>query len=271
MESGLDEIKKKMRDTWTAGDFGQIARYSAESAKQFVASLGIRPGDRVLDVACGTGNLALPAARAGAQVSGIDIAPNLLEQARSRAETEGLKAVFEEGDAEQLPYADGSFDFVMSMFGAIFAPSPEKVSRQMTRVCRTGGTVAMANWTGRGFVGKLFAVNERYIPAPPDIPAPRLWGEEDIVRQRLGSYSSKIETLREILNFDFPFPPPMVAKLFLRYFGPAQMALARLSPEQRMAYTSDFENLWQESNVSPEPESRTLVPAEYLAVKAIRS
>ncbi|HEX7961037.1 MAG TPA: class I SAM-dependent methyltransferase, partial [Terriglobales bacterium] len=128
--SGLEQLKQKMRGTWMAGDFGQIARYSAQGAEEFVDRLPISAGMRVLDVACGTGNLAIPAARKGAQVSGVDIAPNLLEQARQRAAEEGLKATFQEGDAEQLPFPDGQYDLVMTMFGAMFAPRPELVASE---------------------------------------------------------------------------------------------------------------------------------------------
>lgn len=124
----LEKVKQRMRGTWMAGDFGQIAQYSAKGAEEFVNRLAISPGMRVLDVACGTGNLAIPAARSGAQVTGVDIAPNLLEQARQRAAGQGLPATFEEGDAEQLPYPDAQFDLVISMFGAMFAPRPERVS-----------------------------------------------------------------------------------------------------------------------------------------------
>src|ERR1700677_3964309 len=124
-EAELDQVKQRMRGAWMAGDFGQIARYSAKAAEAFVDRLNIPTGARVLDVACGTGNLAIPGARKGAKVSGVDIAPNLLEQARQRAAAEGLQAAFEEGDAEQLPYPDAHFDLVMSMFGAMFAPRTE--------------------------------------------------------------------------------------------------------------------------------------------------
>lgn len=131
----------------------------------------------MLDVACGTGNLAIPAARRGAQVTGVDIAPNLVEQARQRATGEGLQVTFEEGDAEQLPYPDAQFDLVMSMFGAMFAPRPERVASELARVCRQGGTIAMANWTPEGFVGKTFNLTSRYVPPPDGVPAPVLWGQ----------------------------------------------------------------------------------------------
>lgn len=174
-QTDFDQLKQRMRSTWMAGDFGQIARYSAKGAEEFVDRLLIAPGMRVLDVACGTGNLAIPAARKNAQVSGVDIAPNLIEQARQRAAEEGLPVTFEEGDAEQLPYPDAHFDLVMSMFGAMFAPRPHLVASELWRVCRPGGTIAMANWTPEGFVGKTFSLMSQHVPAPPGLPAPVLW------------------------------------------------------------------------------------------------
>src|SRR6266852_7551418 len=170
----INALKNRMRDTWMAGDFGVIAAYTAEAAKDFADRLGIAPGTRVLDVARGTGNTAIPIARAGATVTGVDIASNLLEQARTRAAKEGVKATFEEGDAEQLKFPDGSFDAIVSMFGAMFAPRPERVAAEFLRVCRPGGLIAMANWTPGGFVGESFRTMALHVPPPPDIPAPAL-------------------------------------------------------------------------------------------------
>ena len=145
----IEQLKRGMQATWMAGDFGQIAKYSEKGAEEFVGRLDIRPECKVLDVACGTGNLAIPAARLGAKVVGVDIAPNLLDQARRRASAEGLNATFEEGDAERLSAKNGEFDLVMTMFGAMFAPRPEQVASELIRVCRPGGTIAMANWISR--------------------------------------------------------------------------------------------------------------------------
>lgn len=151
--SEIEALKARLKASWMAGDFGQIAKYSEPFAEQFITRRAIQPGMQVLDVVCGTGNLAIPAARAGAIVTGVDIATNLLEQARSRAKAEGLNIQFDQGDAEQLPYPDASFDFVVSMFGAMFAPRPEMVAAELVRVCRSGGRIAMANWTSDGFIG----------------------------------------------------------------------------------------------------------------------
>jgi ubiquinone/menaquinone biosynthesis C-methylase UbiE len=269
-QPNLAQIKQKMRSVWMAGDFGQIARYSAQSAEEFVDRLNIPPGMRVLDVACGTGNLAIPAARKGAQVTGVDIAPNLLEQGRQRAADEGLKATFDEGDAEQLPYPDAAFDVVMSMFGAMFGPRPERVAAELTRVCRPGGVVAMANWTPQGFVGKLFALGNRYIPPPPGLPAPVQWGVEAVVRQLLGAYCSEICAVPQMAHFDFPFPPRDVVQFFRTYFGPANVAFSQLPANAQAAYAADLEKLWSENN-SQGDQGRTVAQGEYLEVTATRA
>src|SRR6266850_7376671 len=211
-----------MKSTWMAGDFGQIARVAERSAEEFVGRLGLHPGMRVLDVACGTGNQSVPAARTGAEVIGLDIAPNLLEQAKERARNENLTITFVEGDAEQLPYENGQFDVVLSMFGAMFAPRPECVASELLRVCRPGGLVAMGNWTPGGFVGQMFKITSRHAPPPPDVPAPSLWGDEKVVTQRLGG-KTRLEMTRQHLLFDYPFPPSDAVAFFRKYFGPTQM------------------------------------------------
>jgi len=266
--AGIEQLKQRMRGSWMAGDFGQIAQYTAKTAEEFVQRLNLQPSMRVLDVACGTGNLAIPAARTGAQVWGVDIAPNLLLQAQKRAAAEHLAATFEEGDAEQLPYPDANFDVVMTMFGAMFGPRPERVASELARVCRSGGRIAMANWIPEGFVAKQFALGNRYNPPPEGIPAPVLWGNEQVARERLGPYASEIRTARRISPFDLPFTPKEVVKFFREHFGPTQVAFARLDPESQAAYAADLENLWSEHNEAG--DGRTVVQGEYLEVVATR-
>src|SRR6185369_6877078 len=191
--SELSALKTKLKATWSAGDFGQIARYYADEAEAFIKRLDLEPGMKVLDVACGTGNLAIPAARLGATVTGVDIAANSVEQARQNAKAEGLNAKFDEGDAEALPYDDASFDAVVTMFGAMFAPRPELVASELKRVCRPGGFIAMANWTPNGFIGQMFKITSSHVPPPPGMPAPVLWGVEEKVRERFGEGISKLE------------------------------------------------------------------------------
>jgi ubiquinone/menaquinone biosynthesis C-methylase UbiE len=166
----LDTLKGRLKATWMAGDFGKIALALQPSAEAFVARHTVVAPLRVLDVACGTGNLAIPAAKAGATVAGVDIAANLIEQARARAAREGVQVAFEEGDAEALPYPDAAFDLVITMFGAMFAPSPERVAAELVRVCRPGGQIAMANWTPGGFVGQMFTTAAAHSPPPPGVP-----------------------------------------------------------------------------------------------------
>jgi ubiquinone/menaquinone biosynthesis C-methylase UbiE len=270
MSDELAHLKQRMRTSWMAGDFGKIAHYTADAAAEFVDRLNLERGARVLDVACGTGNLAIPAARKGAAVTGVDISPNLLEQARHRAAEEGLAATFDEGDAEQLPYADASFDVVMTMFGAMFAPRPELVARELARVCRPGGTIAMANWTPAGFVGKTFRLSARYAPPPAGIPAPVLWGEEAVARERLAPHVRAIHTTRRMLSFDYPLPPREVVQFFRDYFGPTQAAFSKLDPAGQAAFAADMESLWKEHNEAGS-DDRSLVVAEYLEVIATRA
>jgi len=168
----METLKSKLRATWIAGDFGVIAKSIEQGGREFVERLALKPGIKVLDVACGTGNLAIPAARAGADVTGVDIAPNLIEQATANAEREGLNAKFEVGDAEAMPYADGEFDVVMTMFGAMFAPRADVTASELKRVCKPGGLIAMANWTPEKFTGAMFKTNAKHVPPRPSSRKP---------------------------------------------------------------------------------------------------
>jgi SAM-dependent methyltransferase len=267
-QSEFDALKKNLRGIWMAGDFGQIARYSAKEGEDFVNRLPIGPGMRVLDVACGTGNLSIPAARKGAAVTGVDIATNLLEQARERAAAEHLQAHFEEGDAEQLPCADATFDVVTSMFGAMFAPRPDRVASELIGVCRPGGVIAMANWTPTGFAGKMFAIGGRYLPPPEGVPPPVLWGDEETVRRRFGTAVSDLKMTVRTLAIYFPFPPREVVQLFREYFGPTRITFSKLDGPGQAAFAEDLERHWREHNQAE--GTRTLAQAEYLEVVAVR-
>lgn len=262
-------LKARMRETWSAGDFGVIARYTFRCGENFVGGLKLAPGMRVLDVACGTGNSAIPAARAGASVTGVDIAANLLEQARMRAAREGLKVEFQEGDAEQLAFSEGAFDAVITMFGAMFAPRPERVAAELLRVCRPGGIIAMANWTPASHPAKMFAATARHAPPPPGVPPPVLWGDEDTVRQRFGAGVTAIRCKRQSCLFDFPFPPAEVVQLFRQYFGPTQAAFSRLDPSGQAALAADLEQVFAEEN--QRQNGTTRVSGEYLEVIAVRA
>ena len=264
------QLKSALKATWMAGDFGKVAELVAHEGEGFVSRLGLQPGLRVLDVACGTGNTAIPAARAGAEVVGVDIAPNLLQQASGRAQSEGVRARFQEGDAEELPFRDGEFDVVLTMFGAMFAPRPERVAAELLRVCKPGGMIAMANWTPEGFVGKTFRRTAELVPPPLGVPAPVLWGDENVVRQRFANGSlSKLQTRRHPARFHYPYPPKEIVDLFLQYFGPMKMAYSRLDDEGKARLAAELQALWEEHNEAS--DGTTAVVAEYLEVHAVRA
>jgi ubiquinone/menaquinone biosynthesis C-methylase UbiE len=264
----IDQIKASMRNTWMAGDFGMVAKTIASSGDSFIAGLPLSPGMTLLDVACGTGNLAIPAAKRGCIVTGVDIAPNLVEQARERANAEGLSIIFDEGDAEKLPYPDASFDVVVSMFGAMFAPRPEIVASELARVLKPGGLLAMANWNPASFTGKMFKLNAQHVPPPPGIAPPALWGDEATVTQRLSSLFTDIETEIIPIDFDMPVNPSGAVTFFRTYFGPTQVAFSRLDAAGQKAFFDALVTFWSDHNVSPNPSTHTLVRNEYLKVTA---
>jgi SAM-dependent methyltransferase len=237
-------------------------------AEAFYAHLAVPPGARLLDVACGSGQLALIAARHGVDATGIDVAENLIERARERARVEGLRVRFQEGDAEDLPFADASFDVVASLVGAMFAPRPKVVAKELLRVCRPGGVVAMANWTPRGFIGRLFHIIRNFI-SPSGMREPMLWGEEAEVRKLLGPGVSKMEFTRRNAVLNFPFPPDEVVNFFRLYHGPSNRAFASLDRSGRVRLHAEMEKLWSAHNLAN--GGFTKVDAEWLEVIAIRN
>jgi SAM-dependent methyltransferase len=261
-------LKSKMKATWSSGDFGKIADVIQGGATEFVDRLNLKPGETVLDVACGTGNSAIPAARKGSVVTGVDIAVNLLEQARARAEAEGVEATFEEGDAEALPCADGSFDTVTTMFGAMFAPRPDKTSAELIRVCRPGGRIVMANWTPSGFIGQMFKTTGKHI-TPPSIPSPLLWGDEETANKRFSEGISEVKMVRTPIPFVLPFPPDEVVDFFREFYGPTKSSFAALDADGQEALKKDLTDLWRSHNRAT--DGTTKVDSEYLEVTAIRA
>jgi len=264
----IDALKHRLRATWMAGDYDRFSRFMESSAVEFLDRVRVPPGASLLDVACGSGQLALIAARRGVRVTGVDIADNSICAARERAQAEGLPAQFHEGDVEALPYADASFDVVASLFGAMFAPRPELAAQELIRVCRPGGTIAMANWTKAGFIGQMFALVSRFI-APPGMPAPVLWGDEPTVRERLGPAIAELRLTRVMYQFDYPFSPAGVVDFFRENYGPTNRAFAALPPTDQEAFHADLVGLWAAKNQSGDA-NRTVVDAEYLQVVAIR-
>jgi SAM-dependent methyltransferase len=269
MTPEMESLKTRLKATWMAGDYGHFAQYLEPGALEFLARLHVQAGTRMLDVACGAGQIAIPAARAGARVTGVDIATNSIEQARARARAEGLDARFDEGDAEMLPYEDASFDLVVSLIGAMFAPRPERVAAEVVRVCRPGGRIVMGNWTPEGFVGQMFKTIGKHVPPPPLMPSPLLWGDEATVRERLRDGVADLRLTKRQYPFDYPFPPSEVVEHFRTYYGPMNRAFAALDAAgQAEGLRGDLEQLWTEHNSATDGTTR--YESEYLEVVAVR-
>jgi ubiquinone/menaquinone biosynthesis C-methylase UbiE len=264
-----DALNSRLKATWMSGNYDYFSRFMESSAVEFLERLPLRAGDRFLDVACGSGQLALLAARQGATVTGVDFAANWIQAARGRAASEGLSATFDEGDAETLPYPDKSFDIVASIFGAMFAQRPERVASELVRVCRSGGTVAMANWTRDGFIGRMFQTIGRFI-APSGMPSPLLWGDETTVQQRFGDTMSHLGLRRVQYRFDYPFPPDAVVDFFREHYGPMNRAFAAVPEASQTAMRTALIDLWSEADQSRDAQ-RTIVDAEYLEVLATKT
>jgi SAM-dependent methyltransferase len=252
-----------MKAAWTAADFGKIAPQTEVEGEGFVARLNLTPGMGVLDVGCGTGNQSMPAARRGARVTGVDLAPNLLEQARERARQEKLAIEFIEGDAEELPFGDGEFDVVFSMFGAMFAPHPDQVVSEFVRVCRRPGLIAMANWTPDSFFGEQGTILNQHVPPAPGVLPNVLWGDETMVKERFGPYG-QVETTRQTLTFDFPFGPAEVVDYSLQHLGPMKMSFSRLDPAGQKAVAEELAANWARHNEGD--DHHAVVKSQYLEV-----
>jgi ubiquinone/menaquinone biosynthesis C-methylase UbiE len=263
----FDQLKTRLKTTWMTGDYDLFSRYMEKDAEQFFRRLGVTPGTRLLDVGCGAGQLALIAARAGAKVTGCDISTNWLEKARERAAAEGLDITFEEADAESLPYKDGQFDAVVSLIGAMFAPRPDRVASELTRVCRPGGMIAMANWTPGGFIGQMFKTISKHI-APSGMPSPVLWGDEATVRDRLREGIADLKCTFRFYHFDYPFSPDAVVEFYRANYGPVSRAFASLDANGQEKLKGELVGLWSTHNNAV--GDATKVDAEYLEVIATR-
>jgi len=263
-----DPLAARVRATWTSGDFGRIARGYELGAAQFITRLGLEAGERVLDVATGTGNLAIPAARTGALVTGVDIAPNLITQAKARAAAEGLPIRLDVGDAESLGYDDDEFDTAVSMFGAMFAARPERAASELLRVVRPGGRIAMANWTPTSFIGEMLKTTSRYSAPVAGVPSPLLWGTEDCVAERLGSGLSSLMLTRRIITFEFALDPASVVIEFIQWYGPTLRAWSSLDEAGKRALRRELEALWTDHNRADDGTTR--VQSEYLEVMGVR-
>jgi len=267
--SVIEADRARIRATWSSGDFSKIAESIETHAEDFVARLRVKPGTLVLDLACGTGNIAVEVAKQHAIVSGLDIAPNLVAIARERAASSGLPIEFEEGDVEMLPYPAASFDMVVSMYGVMFAAHPDIAAAEMLRVCASGGTIALANWTPTGFIGQMLKTIGAHVPPPPGSISPILWGTEAVVRERLGDATSAIRCTPRKVVFEYPFSPAESVNLYLTYYGPTLRAYANCSPEKQALLRRDLEKLWSDHNQATDGTTRVI--SEYLEVIAIRA
>jgi SAM-dependent methyltransferase len=253
-------IKQRQQAAWASGDYAAVGTRLLPTAELLAEAVDLRAGERVLDVACGNGNAALAAARRFCHVTGVDYVPALLERARARAEAEGLDVSFEEGDAEALPYPDGSFDVVLSTCGAMFAPDQERTAAELLRVCRPGGRIGMVNWTPDSYVGELFRTIGRYVPPPPGLRPPVQWGDEARLRELFGP-AVTIAAPRETFRWRFSSAEHQ-ADFFATFYGPTNRAIAAQDPDRAAALRAEMVDVAKRFDVS---DDDTLVLAmDYL-------
>jgi SAM-dependent methyltransferase len=261
-------IKQRQQQTWATGDYARVGSTLVVMAEQLLEAMDLRPGQRVLDVATGNGNAALAAGRRFSEVIGIDYVPALLEQARQRAAAEGLEVAFAEGDAEDIPFPDASFDVVMSTLGSMFSPDQEKAASELLRVVRPGGKIGLANWTPDGFIGQMFRVTSQYITPPPGLKPPALWGTEERLRELFGGGIASIRTERRFFAFRYRSFDHWLA-FFRTYYGPVNKAFQALDSERQEAYTADLRALAARLNLAD--DGTMVVPSAYLEVVAVRA
>jgi ubiquinone/menaquinone biosynthesis C-methylase UbiE len=267
------QLKAKHRALWAAGDYPAVAAELIPAlGPRLVQAAGIGPGQRVLDVAAGSGNAAVPAAAAGATVTAGDLTPELFDAGRARAAQHGVELDWVEADAEAMPFGDNSFDVVMSCVGVMFAPHHQAAADELIRVARPGGTIAMINWTPTGFIGRLFATMKPYAPPPPPgAGPPPLWGDEDHVRKLFGDRVSDLEAVRETVHIDHCASPLEFREYWKRNYGPT-IAAYRFNadkPEQLASLDRDFLAFLEQWNRATE-DGRTAYDAEYLLVTATK-
>lgn len=264
-----EAIKQVQRQVWSAGDFAMVASTSVIVGEELCEAVDVLPDEAVLDVACGSGNATLAAARrAWGNTVGLDYVPALLEHGARRAAAERLEVEWVEGDAENLPFADASFDVVLSSFGVMFAPDQERAAAELLRVCRRGGRIGLANWTPQGLVGQAMGVIARHAPSAPGTQPPVLWGTEARLRELFGDGISGLETATRELDFRFRSAEHWL-EFFRAYFGPVKVTLERLDEAARQALVGETKAILEHFNRAGE---RALVaPAEYLEVVARRA
>lgn len=261
-------IKRRQAATWDSADYAAVATRIVPMAERLIEAADIPAGSTVLDVATGSGNAALAAARAGGEVTGVDFAPGLLHRARVRAEAEGLPITLVEADAEAMPFEDASFDAVVSAVGVMFTPDQPRAAAELLRVCRPGGTIALANWTPTGFVGAMLRTIGRHVPPPAGVPSPALWGTEDRLAALLGPGVSELLVRRREFVFRFRSAAEYV-DFFRVNYGPVHKAFGALDAAGQAALEDDLHALAVAGNTSGGPS--VAIPSEYLEVIATRA
>ncbi len=260
-------VKERMHKVWTSGEYARIGNPLVIIGERLSEAVDLRSGDKVLDVATGSGNTAISAARRFCEVTGMDLAPEWLEHAKRRAEAEGMNMTFEVGDVEEMTYPDASFDVVLSTLGVMFAPRQEKAASELLRVSRSGGKIGLANWTPDGFIGQMLKTVGKHVPPPPGIKPPPLWGIEERLRELFGNEVSSLEATRRAYVFRYPSAGYFV-DYFRNYYGPTVRAFAALDIEGKEALAADLEDLLERWNTSG--DGTLVVSSDYLEVVAVR-
>ena len=265
----LEAVKAKQQQTWASGDYSVIAATIPIISELLCDAADVRAGSKVLDVAGGSGNTALAAARCGAEVVSLDYVPELLERSQERSQAERLPYETVVGDAEAMPFADGSFDAVVSAVGVMFAPDHRRAAAELLRVTRPGGTIALANWCPDSFIGDLFRTTAAHVPPPAGVQPPGLWGTEDHVRALLGDGVSDLRAERRTYTFRYRSPEHFV-DTFRDWYGPTHKAFAALDEAGRQALADDLTALVARSDRLA-GEDAVAIPADYLEIVATRA
>ena len=263
----LAAVKARQRVAWTSGDYHAVAALIVPMAELMVQSAGLPAGAKVLDVAAGSGNATLAAARGGGEVTGLDYVPELLERGRRRAAAEGLPAEFVEGDAEALPYPDASFDAVLSCVGVMFAPDQERAAAELVRVCRPGCSIALANWTPASFVGGIFRTVGKHVPPPAGVRPPGQWGTRERLEELLGAAVTDLRITEREFVFRFRTAAEFT-DFFRANYGPVRKAFEALDEAGQARLHADLTALATEHDRGPGPS--VAIPSQYLEVIATR-
>ena len=263
----LGAVKQRQQAAWASGDFAVVAARIVLVAEHLCDTADLQAGWRVLDVATGSGNAAIAAARHGCTAVGVDYVPALLESGRRRAEAEGLSVELLEGDAESLPFPDSSFDAVTSVFGSMFAPDHAQAAGELLRVCRPGGTIGLANWTPDGFIGELFRTVGAHVPPPAGVQSPMLWGTEAHLRTLFGDAIASLEIEERTFTFRFESAEEFV-DFFRTWYGPTLKAFAALEGDARDALEQDLLALARRSDRLG-GAGAIAIPATYIEAVAV--